>query len=315
MISKFPALSYCCLLLLTVFGVALFPQPFYWIHGDTFDFVQLMQQTVTESGVRLRTSALVPLILAVSSETVLIVLVFASALPAIVAIVMASLSFGKQGVITLISRLRPWLDGVTTREGLKIWGAATLFVLSVQLTTYLVRHVMGSDIRGTLSWNDKLFTIAFFWLVLEAMFLNQGGLLEELGIRGYLQPLLNNFYRSPLKAALVVGLLWAIFHIPRDIMFDSIQAMGLVNYLIFFTLFALWCVGGSVVIAYFFNKTGGSALIAIATHGLLNDSMELSGVMSNGPYVMITRTLIVVLFAVALAWWAGPRLGAKEVQS
>jgi len=296
-----------------LFALVFFPQPLYLIHGGPFDFPQLMQQTVSASGVELRTSALVPMLRAVWDEPVLVFMVFMSGLPAVVAIIAAGLGGGRGAVLALLSRLRPWLGQITPAEGVRIWLQAIVFVTAIYFCVFLLRWLLGGDIREATQFNTNLFSLAIIWLFIEVLFLNQGGLLEELGIRGYMQPLMNSYCRTPLLAAIAVGLLWSFFHVPRDIAFQTIANLGPAGYAMFMSLFTAWCVAGSVIVAYFFNRLGGSVLIAIAIHGLLNDSWRMSGEFSGHPGIeMLTRTSMVVIGALLLAWWAGPQLGLRE---
>lgn len=307
---QYPLWSYYLLLMGILFGLVFFPQPFYWIHGGPFDFPELMQATITASGVTLRTSALVPMLRAVWDEPVLVVMVFMSALPAVVALFAAGIGRGKDAVLGLLSRLKPWLGNVTPVEGVRIWLQAIAFVTAVYFCVFLLRWLLGGDIKEATQWNANLFSLAIVWLFIEVLFFNQGGLLEELGIRGYMQPLMNSYCRTPLMAAIAVGLLWAFFHVPRDILFNTITNLGPAGYAMFMSLFTAWCVAGSVIVAYFFNRLGGSALVAIAIHGLLNDSWQVSGQFSGHPGAeMLTRTAVVVFGAVLLVWWVGPQLG------
>lgn len=289
-----------------------FPAPLYWTHGGPFDFTQLLQTTVQKSGVHMRGGALIPMLRAVKSETVLVIIVLFSATPAVVALVLAPLTYGKKGLTTLLSRLRPWRKPVSAAEGLKVWSFSILFVIATNLLAYLLLNLISRK-AGTISWNHDLLSVAFFWLLLEAMFTNQGGLLEELGWRGYSLPILQE-RMSPLRATLLLGFCWALWHIPRDVAFHSIGKMGLPVYLsVYLPMFTAWCIGGSIIMTYFFNRTGGSALIAISIHGLLNDSAGFTGRLIGGDFVhsMLPRTISVVVAAAALLILAGPKLGLR----
>jgi membrane protease YdiL (CAAX protease family) len=304
----------CAIPLGIVLTLLYFPAPFYAGHDGPFEFNQLLKETVASSGVVLRGGALGPLLRSVSDEPLLVFLVLASAIPAVVAVVLAPLTFGRKGLIRLIGRLRPWLNEVRSVEGLRTWGLAILLLMATHLLTYAIRYAMGAEVRAHLSWNQQLFSLAFFWLLLEAMFLNQGGLLEELGFRGYALPLLQEEMSSPLAATVVLGVCWALWHIPRDLLFETPQTLGIPVYLgVFFPLFAIWCLAGSILMTYFFNRTGGSALIAIAVHGILNDSASFSGIVNTDDLIvtMGTRTLALVIAASLILHFAGANLGAR----
>lgn len=304
----------CVIPLGLVLILLYYPAPFYAWHGGPFEFNQLLQETVKNSGVSLRGGALGPLLMSVSAEPVLVFLVLGSGIPTVVALILALLTFGKKGLFALLARLQPWLNGVNFSEGLRVWALAVAVLIGTHLLAFVMRFAFGGEVRANLSWNHQLFTLAFFWLLLEAMFLNQGGLLEELGFRGYALPLLQERMSSPLTATLVLGLCWALWHIPRDLLFETPQQLGMLIYLgVFFPLFALWCIAGSIVMTYFFNRTGGSALIAITVHGMLNDSAMMSGIMTGSDLIaMITRTLAVTITAVVIICLAGPNLGMRS---
>lgn len=70
------------------------------------------------------------------------------------------------------------------------------------------------------------FSLTFWFLFFTSLFFDGGGLLEETGWRGFLLPELQKKY-TPLKAAIGVGILWSLWHIPVKI--DELQN-GLVSY-------------------------------------------------------------------------------------
>jgi membrane protease YdiL (CAAX protease family) len=290
-----------------------FPAPFYWLHGGPFEFTAYMQATVANSGVHMRGGALIPMLRAVSSSGILVFIVLCSAIPAVVALVLAPLTFGKRGFSTLLCRFRPWSKDIPASKGLQTWCLVVVTLVATQLFAFLLLHAFRTKPTETITWNKNLLSWAAIWLVLEAMFTNQGGLLEELGWRGYGLPLLLE-KMNPLRATLLLGFLWALWHLPRDFAFHFPKQYGLTEYLVvYLPMFFSWCIGGSILMTYFFNRTGGSALVAIAIHGLLNDSAGLSGKMLGGDLLhsMLPRTLAVVAAGILTVILAGPKLGLK----
>lgn len=306
---------WCCLIPAVIVAFMLYyPAPFYWVHGGPFDFTSLMQTTIAKSGIQLRGGALIPMLRAYKSEPVLVFLVLCSAIPAVVALVLAPLTFGKQGLVSLLSRLRPWAKGVRASEGLKVWGLALVALIGTNLFSFLLRYAVVGKTNQSITWNHKLLTFAAVWLVLEAMFTNQGGLLEELGWRGYSLPLLLERMNS-LRATLLLGFCWAMWHIVRDVAFHFPRDFGISVYLFaYLPMFISWCIGGSILMTYFFNRTGGSALIGIAIHGLLNDSAGITGKLIGGDVVhsMLPRTIAVVAAGIIMVVVAGPNLGMRR---
>ncbi|WP_159898767.1 CPBP family intramembrane glutamic endopeptidase [Salinirussus salinus] len=86
-----------------------------------------------------------------------------------------------------------------------------------------------------------------------------GGGLEEPGWRGYLLPQLQRRY-SALVAALVVGVVWAGWHLPLFVLPGTVQSqMSLVLYLS--QILAM-----SVVLTWLTNAVGGSVVPAVLLH-------------------------------------------------
>lgn len=90
-----------------------------------------------------------------------------------------------------------------------------------------------------------------------------GGGLEELGWRGHALPRLQRLV-GPLPAALVIGVIWAVWHLPLYAMTNTTQAES--N----FGWFALGAVALSVILTWAYNGTGGSVLLAVAVHAGVN---------------------------------------------
>lgn len=105
------------------------------------------------------------------------------------------------------------------------------------------------------------------------MFLDIGGLCEQVGWHGFAQPLLQK-QLNPLKAALLLGLLWGMWHL---LMKPDALAGGFTYSIVYFAFFVARLILLSVIMNYFVNLLGGAALIAVAIHGLNNDSLGLQG--------------------------------------
>ena len=86
-----------------------------------------------------------------------------------------------------------------------------------------------------------------------------GPLLEEIGWRGFALPRLQRRY-GPLVAALVLGVLWALWHLPQFLVptWAASSGGGGVSGI---ALFVLVAVAFSVVLSWVFNNTRGGLLI------------------------------------------------------
>jgi len=93
---------------------------------------------------------------------------------------------------------------------------------------------------------------------------------EELGWRAFA---LNNLQKnySPLKAAIIIGFLWGLWHFPLWII-SGLTA----NDLLFYSLsFMLGIISFSVFVTYFYNKTK-NILVAVWTHFLFNFLLQIA---------------------------------------
>jgi membrane protease YdiL (CAAX protease family) len=234
--------------------------------------------------------------------------------PDIAAFVVAAVAFGMIGVRRLVRGYRLWGGGVGWRRGLWAWALMVLTFLAMSLATAGLNYLFAPP--GSFEWvSTPVLSLAFPLALLASIFLDVGGVTEETGWRGFALPLLQE-RTTPLAASLIVGALWGIWHFPArpDILLGAYGAGGgalLLGILVVRFLFL------SVVMTYFYNRVGGSTLIAIAMHGLHNDSVFLQGRISAeglGPYVVGELTLLAPIVAVACIFLlvAGSQLGLAE---
>ncbi|WP_227230945.1 type II CAAX endopeptidase family protein [Salinirubrum litoreum] len=95
-----------------------------------------------------------------------------------------------------------------------------------------------------------------------------GGGQEELGWRGFAQPELQARYGA-FGAAVIVGVFWGLWHLPQFVLPGGIRAdWPAVLILSYFT----GIVAFSVLLAWVFNGSGGSALLAMLMHGADNST-------------------------------------------
>ena len=100
------------------------------------------------------------------------------------------------------------------------------------------------------------------------IFLFQGPIPEEFGWRGYALPRLMEKFGF-IKAALLLGVIWASWHLPGFFMEGVSQSsMPIIPY--FITVVAL-----SVIIAWIYYGTGRNLLAALLTHTMFNLSIAL----------------------------------------
>lgn len=92
------------------------------------------------------------------------------------------------------------------------------------------------------------------------------GLAEEVGWRGYALPRLQAHW-SPLTASLILGFIWALWHLPGAFLPDTAHAGRSAGDW-------LWYIAGTtaftVIITWVFNHTRGSVLLAVLLHTASN---------------------------------------------
>ena len=132
-----------------------------------------------------------------------------------------------------------------------------------------------------------------------------GGGLEEVGWRGWLLPVVQRRV-APLAAAVAIGVVWAVWHLPLYAMVGTTQADSA------FGWYTLQAVALSVVLTWIHNGTGHSILLPVLFHGAVNGFYSLVldhvGVVDFGRYEM-TAGLLMAGVAVVVVAVAGPRLG------
>jgi len=235
--------------------------------------------------------------------------------PTTAALIVIAAGWGKPGVKALLSLYRPIQGSLGWREGVRLYLILLLSIAGVAALTGVAMWFLADDlaipglIRGFGLESVALFASA--WTV--ALLANQGGLLEELGWRGFAWPLLVRKFGVPLVAAVVLGICWALWHLPREAPLLLAGQNTLPRLLAGQSVFIASCVGMSIVAAYFVNLSGGSVWPAIIVHGSFNMigsamRIELPGAGGSGQ-VHISLMVLWIILAGAVLLVAGRDLG------
>lgn len=139
---------------------------------------------------------------------------------------------------------------------LTLWRASRLWWLFLILGTPVIFYA-GAAVKGTISdpfpfspWYQVLPALAI------ALFL---GPIEEFGWRGLALPLLQRRF-TPFWAGLILGIIWAVWHIPAFLMSGTPQSAWS------FAPYFAGVVAISVILTPLFNDSRGSLLIAVLYH-------------------------------------------------
>ncbi|GIK50249.1 MAG: CPBP family intramembrane metalloprotease [Hyphomonadaceae bacterium] len=236
--------------------------------------------------------------------------------PTVAAVVTVWLGWGGRGVVALLGAYKLSRGAISARETARIYialagllgAASAAIVASAHFSDDAALREAVSSGFGLASWP----TLASALLV--GFLANQGGLLEELGWRGFAWPILVQKLRAPLAAALALGVFWALWHFPREIPGLLSGQTGLIDLAIGQGVFFTMCCAMSMVAIYFVNVTGGSVWPAIMVHGALNLFGSSLAVVQEGTRssFLTPNVLIWVAAAAVLLIVAGPDLGWKR---
>lgn len=240
----------------------------------------------------------------------LLILVFAVA-PTVAACLTVASRDGTAGLRRWAARLKPAGSGVSAVQAGRTY-ALLAVVYGVGLAWYLwLTWRYGTPAEFSRVWATLGGSLpAVLAVAAIGPFLDEGGLLEEMGWRGYALPLFQE-RMSPLSAAVVLGLLWGAWHLPREVL--QLGGVSLSGWLGGQGMFALLTVSLSIVIAYFVNRTGGSVLPAIIIHGGTNVWSKAASGQAHAMFHTDVRTWIVVAGALAVVGCAGRNLGRTPV--
>lgn len=173
--------------------------------------------------------------------------------PGIAAIAVVRYTAGQDGLHRWFRRSLQW------RVGWR-WLALSFFLPLVVMGLAAFMHIaLGGTIAESPASGHVLLAIVNFGLVL----LLGGPLGEEFGWRGYALPVLQERY-SWRVASLILGMVWGAWHLPLFYMTDAVQSYIPVG------LFMASTVALSVLLAWLFNRTGGSVLPVLVLHTAVN---------------------------------------------
>jgi len=244
---------------------------------------------------------------ALKEQPFILLLPIASFTPALAAIILVLISEGKDGLKKLLSRLKPYREGVTWQSGLKVYGVFAVIYFGMAIFyLYSFPDAGFADKYALLGGTP----IAAFFTLLFGAFLDDGGLLEELGWRGYGLPLLIDRMRNPLTASLLLGILWALWHLPREIP-QLLSGADIEVFLVHQSKFMIYCISISILATYMYNLTGGSVWAGIFVHGGFNSIVKSLSHGSDHLLGLHSGTVFITLVAIIILIGAGPKLGAK----
>ncbi len=190
----------------------------------------------------------------------------------------------------------------TWRHPVSLWvaalaGPAAIILVAIALCTAAGRPVVG--------WQDpaRLYLVVPVFLYVTVL---GGPLGEEAGWRGYALPRLQRDH-SPTTAALLVGLVWGLWHAPLFAIDGTVQRSVPV------AAFGIQILTTSVLYAWLWNRTT-SLPVVIAFHAAVNTSVGLLPVLpetAGSPWPLWTSLALAAAVAATLVGATGGRLGLQ----
>ena len=212
--------------------------------------------------------------------------------PFLAALVVLAITQGKSGIGGLLRRMVRW------RVGIRWYAVALLLPVGIALAATALNVLLGAqapsaaDLGG---WTGLFSTFAVVLLIPGI-----GGTWEEPGWRGFALPSLQAG-RSALVASLILGAVWALWHLPLVVATGQMGGWDIV-------IIMAW----TLVLTWVYNGTGGSVLIVMLFHAMFNtvsvsfiSPLAFSGADSVRQSWLLAAVWCAV--AVAVVMWAGPK--------
>ena len=217
-------------------------------------------------------------------------LLFVAYMPTVAAIITTALTSGRAGVRALLGKLLIWRVGlpwyaVAVFGFALICGSAIIFANG--LTDGPAVPLLGSDAAAS-SGLELMILVPVLFLITTVV----NG--EEVAWRGFALPRLQTRWNA-LTASLVLGLVWAMFHLPLlfTLTGTSLDGMSMLSR-------SIQIIGASVIFTWLYNHTQGSVLLAYLLHGAVNTWTRVFSIEQASPLVGWLMTGIVCVIAIIL---------------
>jgi hypothetical protein len=212
------------------------------------------------------------------------------------AIVLVLVEGRKGGLRELLRRFLIW------RVGIQWWAFALLFAIIPSVAALYLFDLLGGP---PVDWSrlPPLYAVVPMFLMLTIA----AGMGEEFGWRGFLLPRLQTRHNA-LVSALIVGVVWAIWHIPLFFIkgtsqYDMQSQGGLLPAILGYSAFVIV---SSIQFAWVFNNTKGSVLLAAVMHGASNAWGGYIDVYRGHFGGILTFLAVSVLVSIIIVRMAGP---------
>jgi membrane protease YdiL (CAAX protease family) len=201
---------------------------------------------------------------------------------------MTATTEGREGVRRLLGRLVLWRVGIR-------WYVFAL--LGVPLIMVVGTMIYSRELPNLGALGGPSYLLAYLGLYVFGLLLG-GPLLEEIGWRGFALPRMERL-QGPLLASLILGVMWALWHLPEFLVPTWAASSG-GGGILGIALFTLTAITFTIVITWVFNNTRASVLVAILVHTSIDAFFAPLGAMFSASAVSSALPLIIGFGVVAV---------------
>ena len=173
--------------------------------------------------------------------------------PGLVAIILTAIVFKRAGLKFLLNAIIWWR--------VKFKWYLIIIILGIALCG--ISLLVFDSIYQQNNIPDAPYNFVFYFILILPL----SALWEEIGWRGFLLPALQKKY-SPLKASLLIGFVWGLWHLPVYLAINPYGDKTIVYFLFMF----IGCFALSIIETWLYNSTMGSLFICILFHNAINTS-------------------------------------------
>lgn len=149
-------------------------------------------------------------------------------------------------------------------------------------------------------------------LYMVAVFFGGGPFPEEIGWRGFALPQMQSKF-GPLKATLLIGVLWALWHLPHFLTPAQKGGPGSDLSLLYVNLpiFIVMCLAISIILTWVYNCNHGNLFIVMLVHASINTFSLIQPYLANPDLKSSDLIFMIglVLFALILLFLTHGKLG------
>ena len=195
------------------------------------------------------------------------------------------LVFSRRGASGTLAWCRDMLTS-SWRGNVRWYLGAVLFIPVVCLVEFVVLRVSGSIVPvPQIAFGEALFMFAAYFVAAVG---------EEVGWQGHAYPALRK-HTGVLASALVLGSIWALWHIV-----PFVQLGRSTDWIVWHSLSA---VALRIIIVWLFENTGGSILVAVLFHTMINVSWALFPVSGSSYDPLVTLAILAIPnLLIATSW-------------